>query len=228
PEFAAVEFGIGDTELSQRLGRAAVPVRREHIPHVLQILYADLTAPEPGRREIAKAIEEADAVGHAGRGSCGPGDVVQNRFALRLAGIGEDLAESRARLTIEPRQSISHPFLHAGPVVHRKVHELGYTGVRCASRSLVAWNDHIGEDADRSILGGREKLRGVGNTFGRGTQRVAHESRSLLLLGAWPGEKHRRRQSSQPLDRFASADFFSDFALPVRYGLVNSQRLGVF
>src|SRR3954465_6289398 len=168
-QFLAVELRVTDTELAERLGWAAVPIWREDVAHVPEIFHSHLARPEAGRREVAKPVEEADAIGHPGRSARGPGDVVENCFALGLARLSERLAETRTRLGVEPRETVAHPLLHSGPVLHGEVHEPGNARVGGAARPFVPGNDHVGENSHRPIFGGGEKLRRVGGAFCRGT-----------------------------------------------------------
>src|SRR2546423_5557920 len=115
-QLAAIELGVSNTELLQRGGWAAAPIGIEDVSHVPQILNADFARPESRGGEIPEAIEEADAVSHAGRSLCRPGDIVENRLALRCGRIDERFSESTVRLGIDPGQAVAHPFLAVRPV----------------------------------------------------------------------------------------------------------------
>src|SRR5437773_568209 len=122
-ELAAVEFGVADAKFLQSFGRTAVPVGREDISHVAEFLHADLARPEACRGEIAKAVEEADAISHRCRRFPRPGNVVEDRLALRLAGVGECFCKSRFGLSVDPGESAAHPLLAARTIRHREIHE---------------------------------------------------------------------------------------------------------
>src|SRR5437667_11827456 len=63
-QLRAIELRVGYAKLGEGSRRASVPVGSKKIPFVAKILHAHLARPEPGRREIAQAIEEAYAITH--------------------------------------------------------------------------------------------------------------------------------------------------------------------
>src|SRR5438309_8561714 len=81
-----IELRVRDTELFQRRRRAAVPVGIHCIADVAQVLHAHTARPESRRREVAKAIEKLNAIGHSRGRTRRPRDVVQNLFTLLPGG----------------------------------------------------------------------------------------------------------------------------------------------
>ena len=55
-----------DAELLQRFVRTSLPFRHHDVAHVLEIGHAHLARQEPGRGEVAEAVEERDAVRELG------------------------------------------------------------------------------------------------------------------------------------------------------------------
>src|SRR5450759_1750503 len=91
---APVELRVRHAQFRERGRRAPVPVGRESIAFIFEILYADPARPESGRCHIAEAVEEADSIGHCWGRALRPCNVVENCGPLRFRRVGERLSES--------------------------------------------------------------------------------------------------------------------------------------
>src|SRR6185437_1601907 len=99
---------LSHPELLQCLRRTSLPVGVDHVPDVLQVLHAHLARPESRCSQVAKAIEERDALTVFGLRAFGPRDVVKHRGALRDAAIHERGAEPVGALAVQPRESAAN------------------------------------------------------------------------------------------------------------------------
>src|SRR5688572_15406579 len=118
---------VAHAQMLQRGFGTAIPCGHDGVADITEVFDTHPAGPEPGRSEIAKAIEEIDAVTELRRSACGPGDVFENRGLLRIVEVREHLAEPLAALDVQPAEAATHPLLHGRSLEHHEVHELGHT-----------------------------------------------------------------------------------------------------
>src|SRR5258708_20247790 len=134
--------GSGDSELLQRLVRAAFPLRDHRVAQVLQVGNPHLARPESRGGEVAEAVEEGDAGRERGLRLRRPCDVIEHRGPLSGGAVEERLVESELALVIDPGEAAPHRGLPRRLVGHHEVHELPPPPVRPASPSLTFRTNH--------------------------------------------------------------------------------------
>ena len=130
------------------------------LPMYCRSVDAHLARPEPGRGQIAEAVEEGDAVREFRLRLLRPGDVVEDGGALvRRCTRG---TACRSGPGTRGRSSARPPRIgvcRAGLVHHHEIHELRHAGVGGAARPRVLRDDQVDQDAHGRIFVRGEELR---------------------------------------------------------------------
>src|SRR5690606_30757414 len=99
---------VAHTQLRERLGRAAGPLGDDGVAHVLEVVDTDAAGPEAAGGQVPEAGEERNTLGKLRPRTRGPRDVIEDRGPLHIGDLEEPIAEARARLALEPRESAAH------------------------------------------------------------------------------------------------------------------------